>query len=1120
MNHTNNQNIPNQNLQNTIPSTAAVNMLIDLTKEKTAAVNAYCPILASKKLRRPGIRSDSPSFSADTRPQKRSRIEEVQEYNLSTPSISAQSIPNNFNQTTLPSTREIFKNSPPMAPAQVSSTFFTNNTIINPEFTSAPTSNGIQPSYVLSSNTILPPVSVNYSSQYLSHTQGFPRPYYTDIPPYNLGYIMNPSITQIQQHITSNPSPSSSSSTTSSQSPNNALQGEVIDLTTDSDDDCIIDEKETNRDLCWGLIESLVLILYPRPCTGGKGEEVVKLKREGITGKNQDNELFGVVEQELANVLAPLMDDKLIWTEATIPKDWSPSDQMIPLHIVIYGRPVNTDTVSSHLYDRKIILTDPVVYNVETRYVNPHNLPPGITHLNKNNPKSFKEYSSCSSGTTATRSPEDMKNQIDKVFNSLMNAESIPELDPDDRLVTTLYKHQKQALYFLMKREQYNDFTDDQINELTSLWRTRISAGRHTVYYNVVTNSEVKVRPIQMRGGIIADDMGLGKTIQIIALILGTQNEAIEFAKESSIELLSSNSDSSISSSSSTSKKTHNRKSPSPSKQSANEYSDMDLRSRGTLIICPLSTVANWEEQLAGHVQENTLNVYVYHGGARISDPSHLINYDVVITTYNVSGTEYSKQSKNTINSALQQIHWFRIILDEAHIIKDINTVQSKAACSLKAERRWCLTGTPIQNKLDDLFALIKFLHMVPFDSKENWNHYISRPIKSIDPVGISRLQTLMKCITLRRTKIVNGKPLLALPPRKDHYRYLELSDHERRLYEKIYRSQVERIKKFTEENNIMRHYVNILQSLLRLRQICAHYSLVKESDIPDDLDEEIVNDGLTPTRALMLLSIVRDSGLDQCGSCLQELVQTVVVTRCEHLFCIDCANKNMSQLLSSASFEDQKFLADCPICGLKLFSGDVCEVSDSKDIENDHITIPEEAVKVHSTKVKALLEDLIQAKKDSLKSVVFSQWTSMLDLIQDALNENDIRFTRLDGTMPRAERTQNMNIFKKKDDVSVILVSLKAGGVGLNLTAAQRVYLMDPFWNPSVENQAIDRIHRLGQTCAVDTIRFIIKNSVEEGILQLQERKLRLAELTFSEKLSKQDITRRRLEDLKVLFK
>jgi SNF2 family DNA or RNA helicase len=276
---------------------------------------------------------------------------------------------------------------------------------------------------------------------------------------------------------------------------------------------------------------------------------------------------------------------------------------------------------------------------------------------------------------------------------------------------------------------------------------------------------------------------------------------------------------------------------------------------------------------------------------------------------------------------------------------------------------------------------------MDPFNLKENWKLYIMRPIKSIDPVGISRLQTLMKCITLRRTKTFNGKALLSLPPRNDHIRYLELSDHERKLYDKIYHSQAERIRKYAEENNIMRHYVNILQSLLRLRQICAHYSLVKESDIPEDLEEEIVNKGLTPTRALMLLRIVRDSGVDQCGSCLQELVQPVVVTRCEHLFCIECANKNMSKLLNTSgvttSSGDQEVSSDCPICGLKLFSCDVCEINDSEDLENDHITRSEGEKKIHSTKVKALIEDLVQAKEDSVKSVVFSQWTKMLDLIE-----------------------------------------------------------------------------------------------------------------------------------------
>ncbi|KAF9195988.1 hypothetical protein BGZ49_002924 [Haplosporangium sp. Z 27] len=121
---------------------------------------------------------------------------------------------------------------------------------------------------------------------------------------------------------------------------------------------------------------------------------------------------------------------------------------------------------------------------------------------------------------------------------------------------------------------------------------------------------------------------------------------------------------------------------------------------------------------------------------------------------------------------------------------------------------------------------------------------------------------------------------------------------------------------------------------------------------------------------------------------------------------------------------------------------------------------------------------------------------------------------------MQRSDRTVALSDFKEKPEIGVILISLKAGGVGLNLTSAQRVYLMDPHWNPAVESQAIDRIHRLGQTKPVDVIRFIIKESIEENILDLQKRKAELSDMTFSEKLSKQEVLKRRLEDLRCLFR
>jgi len=137
-------------------------------------------------------------------------------------------------------------------------------------------------------------------------------------------------------------------------------------------------------------------------------------------------------------------------------------------------------------------------------------------------------------------------------------------------------------------------------------------------------------------------------------------------------------------------------------------------KSHATLIVCPLSTVQNWEEQFDVHVHKGALQVYVYHGGQRATDPAFLAKHDIVITTYNLLGTEFSKENKardspngpSKCPSVLQHVDWFRVVLDEAHIIKEVNTVQSKAAAALVAERRWCLTGTPVQNKVPIHFLL------------------------------------------------------------------------------------------------------------------------------------------------------------------------------------------------------------------------------------------------------------------------------------------------------------------------------------------------------------------------------------------------------------------------------
>ncbi|KAG0292791.1 hypothetical protein BGZ96_003680 [Linnemannia gamsii] len=975
--------------------------------------------------------------------------------------------------------------------------------------------------------------------------------------------------------------------------------GGVIDLTEDEaaaisdDDEVVIDESKTtaiaNRNLCFGMIQSLVVTLYPRHLDyiEGKSDRVI-IKRATTANKaslavQHEGGLYGYIVSELAEMLVPLVDANMIWWEASVPRQRKHnvktaqeefiehSNVSAPINIVLYGKPRFQMMVAKALYG-KVKLVEPLSYDHRTCYSNPLAPVPGqqlslydqfrgvstpSPYYNSGAGLGYTGYTSYAGYSgSSVRSAEDVKNQIDGVFKGLRSATDLPEVEPASTMATKMYRHQKQALYFLLEREKQEDYSDNEKNKLTSLWRVRQQLHRHPTYLNVVTSQETTLKPTSMLGGILADDMGLGKTITVISLIMATLDRKMHLPAPSihSTPVPQSAAPDFLSSGDLV---TEYDTPPSPTIRpmltmapkkplQRRRLANQRTKSHATLIICPLSTVQNWEEQFEAHVKKDALQVYVYHGGQRVSDPAYLAKHDVVITTYNLLGTEYSKECKGKENessasknpSVLQHIDWFRVVLDEAHIIKEVNTVQSKAACALVAERRWCLTGTPIQNKLDDLFALVKFLGMQPFQEKAHWAHYISKPIKAANPIGITRLQTLMKVITLRRTKtqMVDGKPLLDLPPRTDHMRTLDLSLNERQMYQRMESSAKQTVSQIVQENKVMKNYAHILQAILKLRQICAHYALVK--NMSDDLD---MSGEFNLVKAAAIYSLLQDSGNDQCNSCFLSSTATPIVTRCEHVFCPECVKKlnPISYMLiqkgnanvSVASGLKSDFC--CPQCTTSLKPIDLIQIQDDAEDKVEtiggghiHSRTDDNGMFIHSTKVKALMEDLVQAGDISrrtgqpmVKSVVFSQWTSMLDLIEDGLRENKITFTRLDGTMQRNDRTAAMIKFKEKANCSVILISLKAGGVGLNLTSAQRVYLMDPHWNPSVESQAIDRIHRLGQTKPVDVVRFIIKESIEENILELQKRKAELSEMTFSEKLSKQEVLKRRLEDLKYLF-
>jgi SNF2 family DNA or RNA helicase len=259
-------------------------------------------------------------------------------------------------------------------------------------------------------------------------------------------------------------------------------------------------------------------------------------------------------------------------------------------------------------------------------------------------------------------------------------------------------------------------------------------------------------------------------------------------------------------------------------------------------------------------------------------------------------------------------------------------------------------------------------------------------------------------------------------------------------------------------------------------------------------------------------------------------------MTPCYQVVCAKHAGKLQAELNKSTM---ENGLAVCPFCPptvirpipFKLSNEDYRTYQEERDINRKN---PKLAKKMGgytgpSTKTKALLDDLTQHKlwsdahpdEPPIKSVVFSTWTTHLDLIQLALENHRFRYVRLDGRMNREARNTSLTTFDHDTSVHIILVSIGAGGLGLNLTKANKCFVMEPQFNPQAEAQAVDRVHRLGQTRPVDIKRFVMEGSFEEKMLELQRKKKALADLTMSRgKGGKEQAARKRLEDLRSLFK
>lgn len=257
------------------------------------------------------------------------------------------------------------------------------------------------------------------------------------------------------------------------------------------------------------------------------------------------------------------------------------------------------------------------------------------------------------------------------------------------------------------------------------------------------------------------------------------------------------------------------------------------------------------------------------------------------------------------------------------------------------------------------------------------------------------------------------------------------------------------------------------------------------------------------------LLSIIKGGADFDCAICLNQ-PSNAVITPCAHVYCQRCIEKSLLRNKEQ-----------CPMCRSNLSASDLMAAPKEEGVEED--AADEQATSKSSAKVDALIKLLVEVreKDPTEKSVIFSQFSQMLNCLEGPLVEAGFCFVRLDGSMTSKKRQTALTTFQSKDPGSptIFLLSLKAAGVGLNLVSASRVYMVDPWWNPAVEEQAMDRVHRLGQTRDVTVVRLIVTDSIEDRILELQERKRQLATSAF-EKRSAEQQRLMRIHDVQLLMR
>ena len=468
-------------------------------------------------------------------------------------------------------------------------------------------------------------------------------------------------------------------------------------------------------------------------------------------------------------------------------------------------------------------------------------------------------------------------------------------------------------------------------------------------------------------GGCLADDMGLGKTIQTLAFLLWSKQN---IRQRIASEMVAS---------------------AAPTQQSLFQeeevlVEELDENTPTSLIVMPTSLIHSWKAEVKKFTPN--LTIYEHTGINRTRDHHKLGKYDIVLTTYGIL--------RNDIEM-LCKFRFYYVIMDESQMIKNPDSKGYRAALKINTENRLVVTGTPIENSLNDLWAQMNVINRGILGNQKVFDEQFANSLNlGVTAMEEKRLKSIIAPFILRRTKEEVAKDL---PAKIENVVYCQMSEEQQAVYEREKEAFRQNIMANLDANGFSRNRMKIFQGLIRLRQAACHPALF--------------DDGFTG---------------------------------------------------NSGKFEE----------------------------------------------VVRMIDSVVS---EGHKVLVFSSFVKHLRLVESEIKNLEIPYLMLTGSS--TNREELVKNFQNNENVKVFLISLKAGGFGLNLTAADYVFLLDPWWNPASENQALDRAHRIGQDRKVFAYRFITSGSIEEKILILQEKKSKLAETFINNNNPLKDLNRDLLESL-----